>query len=107
MKFLVICAGGNVRSRAFVHYLMYDLGQDALSASHDKQSEATLNMLCDWADRIVVVQPEYAARIRPTHRSKVKVMDVGPDNYGSCWHFLLQAKMRPMMDAWAKTGYAV
>ena len=84
---------------------MYDLGHDALSASHDKQSDGTLHMLCDWADRIIVVQPEYAARIRPIHQPKIKIMDVGPDSYGSCWHFLLQAKMRSLMGTWAQAGY--
>ena len=105
MKILCICAGGNVRSRAFAHRLLYELGHDALSASHDKQSEATFTMLCDWAERIIVVQPEYLGRIRPVYRPKAKVLDVGPDVYGSCWHFVLQAKVRDLLDPWAAKGF--
>lgn len=107
MKFLAICAGGNVRSRAFVHHLMYDLGQEALSASHDKQDPATWAMLCNWADRIIVAEPKFLERIAPCDRPKTKVMDVGPDVYGSCWHFVLQARMRAMVDEWARRGYAL
>ena len=105
MKFLCVCAGGNIRSRAFVHRLMYHLGQDALSMSHDKQPDDTLRMLCGWADRIIVIQPGYAVRIPAEHRRKVKVMDVGPDEFGSPWHFILQERMRNLLDPWAQAGY--
>lgn len=107
MKFLVICAGGNIRSRAFVHHLMYRLGFEALSASHDRQTDGTLALLFDWADRIVVVQPQYAARVTPDHRHKVKVLDVGPDEFGSPWHFILQYKIQCLISEWAKSGFAV
>jgi hypothetical protein len=105
VKFLCICAGGNIRSRAFVHRLMYTQGQDALSASHDKQSDGTLRILCEWADRIILIEPQYGARLPAEYRNKVKVLDVGPDVFGSPWHFLLQDKMRGLLDPWAAAGY--
>lgn len=107
MKFLVLCAGGNIRSRAIVHHLMYRLGKDALSASHEKQPEDTLAMLCAWADRIVVAQPHYVERINPMFRDKVKVIDVGPDSYGSPWHFILQEQVTRLIGEWEKEGFAL
>lgn len=107
MKFLCICAGGNIRSRAFVHHLMYRLGHDALSASHDKQKDDTLATLCAWADRIIVVQPEYTARIPADHKRKVKVLDVGPDEFGSPWHFILQDKVQQLVGEWAQKGFQI
>lgn len=105
MKFLVICAGGNIRSRAFVHHLMYRMDHEALSASHDKQRDDTLETLCAWADRIVVVQPQYAERVPPAHKGKVKVLDVGPDDFGSPWHFILQDRVQKFVLGWAQDGF--
>ena len=107
MKFLVICAGGNIRSRSFVHDLMYRRGHEAMSASHDKQTDETLKMLFEWADRIIVVQPKYAERVTSDHKHKVKVLDVGPDEFGSPWHFILQDRMQQLVVEWEKSGFAL
>jgi GMP synthase-like glutamine amidotransferase len=105
MKFLAICAGGNIRSRAFAHHLMYRLGHQALSASGEKQDADTMTMLCAWADRIILLTPEYAASIPSAYRSKVKVFAVGPDLYGSPWHFEMQAIVHRCIEPWAKLGF--
>jgi len=107
MNFLCICAGGNIRSRAVAHHLMYRLGHEALSASHDKQGDVTLVMLCEWADRIVLAQPQYIERIPARYRTKVKVLDIGPDEFGSPWHFILQEKVQKLVGEWAEKGFAV
>lgn len=107
MKFLTVCAGGNIRSRAAAYRLMYHHDQDALSASADKQPEETFRMLCAWADRIVIMQPQFVARIPAAARIKVVLCDVGEDNYGSPWHFELQEKVKRFLDIWAKNGFAL
>ena len=106
MKILAVCAGGNIRSRALAYRLMYHHGQDALSASADKQAQDTWRMLCDWADRIVLMQPHFAGRIQDGYKAKVRICDVGEDLYGSPWHFQLQEKVAAFCVPWAASGFA-
>ena len=54
-KFLVLCNGGVVRSVTLAAMLKYWFDQDAVAASIDKNQGGTMNMLCEWADAIVVV----------------------------------------------------
>lgn len=82
MRFLCICEGGNVRSRAMA-YVLHDLkGHEAIPIGRRWASLTTLHMMCLWADVVVVMQPEIASCVPKEFRSKVKVVDVGPDRYG-------------------------
>jgi predicted protein tyrosine phosphatase len=81
-KFLCVCEGGNVRSRALA-YILHDLrGQEAISIGWRWASEETMSMLCDWADVIVIMQPSMSEKIHQRFWSKLKCIDVGQDNYG-------------------------
>jgi galactitol-specific phosphotransferase system IIB component len=86
MKVLTVCHGGNVRSVALAYVLKTLAGADALAASVKHNSPQTLNMLCDWADRIIVVQAHYADKIPQSHRNKVRVYDVGRDRWFNSLH---------------------
>jgi predicted protein tyrosine phosphatase len=107
VKFLCICAGGNIRSRAMVHALMDIHHQEALSAGAERNNPETFKMLSAWADRIVVMQPQFAAAVPAEHRKKIVICDVGPDVYGSPWHFILHNKVRTFADAWKTRDFAV
>jgi len=79
LKILTVCSAGTVRSVSLAHVLKYRYGVDALAAGHDGNSRETLDMLSDWADRIVVMQPQYAAGFPMRNAHKIITVDVGPD----------------------------
>lgn len=94
-KVLCICEGGANRSVSLATILKHHLthGHDALAAGWRYNDPGTLEMLCAWADLIVVMQPDMVLRISPAHRGKTKVCDVGPDNYGHPYHLDLVQKV--------------
>lgn len=107
MKFLCICAGGNVRSRAMAWALMELHRQEALSVGAQYNRPETIAMLCEWADRIVVMEPSFVTAVPVQLRTKVAVCDVGEDLYGSPWHFILQDKVKKFATDWSRRGFAV
>ena len=85
-KILCVCEGGNVRSVACAYLFKYQIGYDALAASWKRNSLGTLMMLYNWADRIIIMQPEFREKVIPTCYHKITVYDVGPDRWGSALH---------------------
>jgi hypothetical protein len=70
MKILCICEGGNVRSRALA-YLLHDLmGHEAIPIGRRWASNATVHILCLWADRIAVMQPFMVESVPKEYHSK-------------------------------------
>lgn len=84
-KFLCVCEGGNVRSVSMA-FALKEQGQDALAIGWRFISPGTLNMLCKWADYIIVMQPMFTIHIPPEFQVKVRTYDVGEDNYGNPFH---------------------
>lgn len=85
-KILCVCEGGNVRSVACAYLFKYRFGYNALAISSRKNSLETHQMLWEWADRIIVMQPEFKDFVEPLYRHKVTIYDVGPDQWGNCLH---------------------
>jgi len=83
MKVLTICSAGTVRSVSLAHVLKSCYGVDAIPTGHDLNSQETLDMLSDWADLIVVMQPHFAADLPARNAKKVVIVDVGPDVWGN------------------------
>lgn len=108
LKFLTICHGGNVRSRSMAYILMERHKQDAISLGAGYQP-ATIAKLCDaWpADRIIVMQPQFMNAVPAQHRSKARVCDVGEDNYGTPWNFVLIDKCAAFAKEWAARAFAL
>jgi cephalosporin hydroxylase len=104
LKMLAICEGGNVRSVGLA-YVLKDHGQDAVAAGWRFSSPETLAMLCAWADRIFVMQGEFADRVPLEHRPKVVVADVGPDRYGTPFHPELIETFGAWVAGWVETGW--
>ena len=105
MKILCVCEGGNVRSVACAYLLKYMHCQDALAVSFAKNSPATILMLVEWADKIIVMQREMEAIVPFRHKPKVSVYDVGPDKWGNAFHpqLLEQVEMLIQQDTtWVK-----
>jgi len=107
LRFLCICAGGNVRSRAMAYILMDRCGQDALSAGAVYQPETIASLAAMWADRIVIMTPEYISVVPENQRHKVRCCDVGPDTYGTCWNFLLIGACETFAREWASRKFVL
>ena len=86
MKFLCVCDGGNVRSAALA-FVLHDLkGHEAIPVGRLRVSKETLNLLCAWADTIVIMQKHMEESIDPQFTGKLRCVDVGPDRFGVAIH---------------------
>lgn len=80
MKILTVCDQGINRSVQFAHLLKY-LKHDTLPVGLKTTSAETLQMLYQWADVIILTEEKQLMEIPGDYHKKVKVWDVGPDNY--------------------------
>ena len=99
MKILVLCDEGNNRSVTVAHHLKY-WGHDLLAAGIKKNSRATLQMLCDWAGRIIVTEQCQIAGLSYVvlDDRKIQLWDIGPDVYKRPFNPELLAIVRRMME---------
>lgn len=74
---------------------------DVLPIGYAGNSIQTQRMLCDWADKIIVMEEKYLGHLRESDLQKALVCDVGPDTYGSsknpvlidkCWRWIRENK---------------
>jgi len=86
MKILTICQGGTVRSVCLARLLkdrdVKGRAHDALAASWQWNSPATLEFLGAWADRVIVMERYMLGSIPEALLGKAMVCDVGPDRFG-------------------------
>jgi hypothetical protein len=86
MKYLVVCDGGNVRSHALAFILKYHYNQEAIAAGRIHLSPATMHLLSEWADKIILMQPHMDESIPRVFHDKIIVKDVGTDRWGIYVH---------------------
>ena len=79
MKILTVCDQGNNRSVTLAFALKY-LGHDVLSCGLKTNSPGTIDLLCEWADTILVTDITQRSQL-PVWASKVKLWNLGPDVY--------------------------
>ena len=101
-KILTMCAGGNVRSVALKYLLKYRYKHEALNCGQDANSPETIEMLCRWADHIIVLEPDYAKFVPETYKEKAFCYNVGPDRFGSAFHQELLAILDFMINQHGK-----
>lgn len=106
-KFLTVCEGGNVRSVSLAFLLRYSFLQDALACSHALTPQKTFNMLGEWADYIIVMQPHFASRIAQKHLKKLRHLDVGEDKWMNPLHRDLLDKLNAVVQGWEKRGFKI
>lgn len=103
MKILCVCQGGTCRSVGLARVLkdrdVAGRNHDAVAASWQWNSPQTLEMLGQWAELVVVMEPWMVERLPQPIRAKTAVCDVGPDRYGTPINPELVAQCL----AWAKT----
>jgi galactitol-specific phosphotransferase system IIB component len=81
MKVLTVCERGNSRSVALAYILKDHLHFDAIAVGIRTASINTFQMLCDWADKIILVDKVFVEEIPDQFHSKLVIYDVGPDRY--------------------------
>jgi predicted protein tyrosine phosphatase len=107
MKFLCVCEGGNVRSVSLAFALKYPYGMEALACGWRSACQETLAMLCQWADRIIVMQPNFAEKLPPGFEEKVRCVDVGPDRFGNPFHPELLPFLQKTVQDWFEQGWKI
>ncbi len=105
-KFLTVCEGGNVRSVSMAYTLKYDHHQDAIAFSHGRNGDDAKKMLADWADYIVVMQPQFAERFKPW-QAKLRCVDVGDDRWMNPLHPELYKIVAEVAQDWSKRGFEI
>ena len=91
MKYLIVCDGGNVRSNALGFHLKWHHNREAIAIGRLYMSPETMEMMTNWADRIVLMQPHMAESIPEAYHDKIVVVDVGVDRFGINIHPELNA----------------
>lgn len=93
MKILTMCRGGNVRSVTLAYLFKYKYGIDSLACGWERNSTETNEMLFDWADLIITVEPYILEqKIPQKYHHKAKVYAIGEDIWGMALHPELIAK---------------
>jgi len=90
MKVVTVCEEGLNRSVA-ARWLLQYAGHEVIPVGLNRHSAETLQMLYDWADKVIVLDRRLSARV-PTE--KLIVWDVGPDRYPHHYHPDLVRRLR-------------
>jgi hypothetical protein len=106
-KFLCVCEGGNVRSASLALILKCHFNQDAIAIGWRFASPETLKMLCEWATYIVVMQKIFVEKIPKVFLSKVRVVDVGEDKYGTPMHHELTTFLNGVVEEWEERKFEI
>jgi glycosyltransferase involved in cell wall biosynthesis len=101
IKNLCICHWGHSRSVCLAR-LLHGKGQAAVAIGF-ASSGGAIAPLSAWADRIFVLQADYAKYVPAEHAAKVVVMDVGPDVWANPYNADLRAKLEGMYAAWEQS----
>lgn len=76
-------------------YVLHDeRGHEAIAVGRLRVSAKTLEMLCRWADTIVLMQPHMEESVPARFKRKLRCVDVGPDKYGVWIHPELLPQVR-------------
>lgn len=94
MRVLVVCDYGINRSVTIASMLKFQK-HDTIAAGIHHTSRGTLDMLTDWADRVIVVEPHLEQFIKDP--AKVRVWDVGPDKYPRPYNKELYRKVQNLI----------
>jgi hypothetical protein len=79
MKILCVCRSGYYRSVQTKKSLNKRGYNDVLSVGSDLVSRETLDMLCDWADIILLAKPTHGVNITTNREKILKDFTIGDD----------------------------
>lgn len=106
MNIVVMCRGGNVRSVAAKQILSRYLGHEVIAIGADNTNETTKKLVFDWADKIIVMAPEFLKYLEIVvgvntagkklgffYKNKSILLNVGNDIWGDPFNEDLQTKI--------------
>lgn len=85
-KILCACNGGNVRSVSLAYFLKEAYGHDALAIGLKVNSPETIQLLCEWAERIVIFEQKMLDRIPEEFHKKTRLLSTGKDIWKQANH---------------------
>jgi len=105
MKIVTMCQGGHVRSVALKYILRYlNAGHhDVIACGWEGNTLETRRMLFDWADVIVIMEPQFEEHVPSEFHCKADgtrrlfCYNVGPDRFGTPFHPELQDLLMSMI----------
>jgi len=102
-RIVTMCQGGHVRSVALKYLLKYEHGHDVIACGWESNPLSTREMLFEWADFIVIMQPEFVRYVPKEYHNhgdgtrKLFCYDVGNDRFHNPFHSELQKMLRSMI----------
>ena len=78
-RILCVCSQGNIRSQALAYLLRSLYNYDVLACGVKGNSPYTVEYLCKWADRIIVLETEFKTMLLEKFHPKIVIYDVGKD----------------------------
>lgn len=80
MRILCVCEQGNKRS-VYTRFLL-NYKHEALSLGYKTNSKLTIKLLCEWADKILLAEPQMEDYLPKEYHFKIdKRFTIGPDNF--------------------------
>lgn len=77
-RILCVCEHGNSRSVALA-YILKRQGYDAVAMGVATAGAETQAMLCQWADKVIVLDVRLLPQLKMQPEGKLKVYDLGDD----------------------------
>ncbi len=106
-RFLTVCEGGAVRSVSLATVLRWDFQQDAIPLSAAKNGPEAVDLLCEWADYIVLMQPTFETVVPKKYSAKIRVLDVGPDIWFNPMDNRLRQIVGEAAEQWSRNGWVL
>jgi predicted protein tyrosine phosphatase len=98
VRILCSCSQGSNRSVTMAAIIRYVPEFDVLTVGLEVNTPETVEMLCAWADKILIPEPYLAAFIPKPYKAKVKFYDIGPDRYLRPHNEELYAKIKRLLE---------
>lgn len=95
MKILILCNHGNVRSVGLKYLIQRLYDHDVLAAGVEENLFDTVEMLMEWADKVICLTSESNNTVMANaHSPKDRVfIDIGKDVWHNPFHHELQHKL--------------
>lgn len=97
MKILCVCGKGINRSVHIASLLKWHK-HDTIAIGLENTTQDTLKMLFDWADAIILTDAMQVYQMPNGYKEKVKLWNVGPDNYPRPYNKHLMAIIGKMIE---------
>ena len=92
LRILCVCQKGNVRSVGIARRLKDKRHyRNVIAIGAENTEEATLAMLCDWAELILLAEPSLGSLLPRGTEKVVDEFTIGPDVYNNPIHTELQS----------------